>query len=117
MKYSFALVGAALALAACTQAQLTAAEQDVANAQAAVTQACAGTLAAAAKAQTVAKGGALNTVNDITSYAVKGCESEQAIAALAVNPASAAWLNGLATQINSVVAPSANVAPAATPAP
>ncbi len=101
----------ALALSSCSQTQLTQAEQDANAALSAVTQACAGAEAAKATAAGLAKGGAAATVANVGAYVDAACGTSAAIIAVAQNPTTAAWLNGLNESLNAAVA-TAPAAPA-----
>ncbi len=88
---------AALALAGCSSAQVTATAT-------AVQQACTDATQAEQTAQSLAKGGALSTVDSITSYVNAGCATATAIAALAENPTSVEWLGTLTGELDALAA-------------
>jgi hypothetical protein len=87
------LCGAALALlAGCGSDSLKTAQTVASLAVPAVQAACADAMGAAQVAGTTVKGGAANTVSQISTYVVAGCATAQAIAALARDSSSIAWL-------------------------
>jgi hypothetical protein len=92
-----AAVAALTGLAACTTAQ-------VQTTTAAVNTACQEALASASLAQGSLKGGALNTANSIATYVTAGCAGEQAIAAIANDPSTLAWLGQLKGQLDALKA-------------
>ena len=91
-------------LGACTSAQLTTAENDANAALNAVTLACAGAEKAAAQASSVAKGGAAATVANVSSYVTSACSTSAGIIAVAQEPSTVAWLNGLNDSLTAAVA-------------
>lgn len=118
------LIGATLSLAflilvsACSSTQLTQAEAQANAALNAVTATCAQVKATSAKVTPLASGGAANTVASVNSYLNGGCSTAAAIIAIAQDPSTVAWLNGLNDDLNAAVgnAPAATPAPSATPA-
>lgn len=92
-----ALAGCSTAQVASTQAVLTAIPADLAAA-------CATASSAAAIAQATVKGGAANTVSNVASYVTAGCATGQAIATLAADPSSTAWVEGLTAQLKAAPA-------------
>lgn len=77
-----------LGVASCTPAQVQTAQTTVAALQIACTEAqAAGSLASG-----VVKGGAANTVATINSYVTPACATTDAIAKLAADPSSLAWI-------------------------
>lgn len=92
------LVGASLfAIAACTATQVNTALADV-------QAGCVVALTAANQAGAVTKGGAANTVADINQYLVSGCATTDAVAKLAADPTSVAWLNQQAGALQALTA-------------
>lgn len=77
-----------LAIAACQGSGVSTAINDV-------TTACNIAGQASAIAQNTVKGGALNTVNNIGAYVSAACGTASAIAAIANEPTTLAWLNQL----------------------
>lgn len=87
------LLAGSLALSACGGTLGTTVSTVAADA----TTACSVVLQNGKIAQAIVKGGALDTVNSIVNdYAIPACATESAIAAIAGNPGTVAWLNQLA---------------------
>jgi hypothetical protein len=82
----------AAVLAGCTAAEVQTAQTDLSASVTAVQAACADAMAAAKLAAATARGGAVNTVNSISSYITAGCATAQAVASLAANSSSVVWL-------------------------
>jgi hypothetical protein len=78
------LVGSTLV--ACTASQVSMAVADV-------QAACITAIQASNTAAGLTKGGAANTVASINAYLVAGCATADAVAKLAADPTSVAWLN------------------------
>jgi hypothetical protein len=110
-------VAMATALAACSSAQLSQAESDANAALNAVTAACQGAQTAEATAKVQTNGGAANTVASISSYVDAACGTSAAIIAVAQNPSTTTWLNGLNADLVAATATApAATAPASVPA-
>lgn len=77
---------------------------DTQTALADVQKACNVATTALSVAQAVLKGGALDTVNAVGAYVTASCSTASAIATLAANPTSVAWLNTLASSIDTTAA-------------
>lgn len=90
--YRNAVLALALALGACSASQVQNAQTAVAASVTAVQAACKDALAAATLASATAKGGAANTVSQVSGYIVAGCGTAQAVAALAADSSSLQWL-------------------------
>ena len=100
---AFALSGA-LALGACTTAQLqtavTAAQQDIVTA-------CNDAHTVVGQAQAQLKGGALDTANNIGAYVAGACGSAEGIAAVASSPTGLQWLGQLIGAVKALINPAA----------
>jgi hypothetical protein len=96
MKRNLAALGLALALAACSTAQIQ-------TGASAVQLACQDAMAAGSQAQASLKGGALDTANDIVAnYVMPACGTADAIAKIAADPTTAEWLGSLSTQLKTL---------------
>jgi hypothetical protein len=95
MRHVIFACAAARLLAACSSAQLSQAESDANAALNAVTLACQGAQTAEATAKAQTNGGAANTVAGISSYVDAACGTSASIIAVAQNPTTTTWLNGL----------------------
>ena len=99
----FALASLAL-LGACSTAQIASTQAVLATVPADLAAACATASSAAAIAQATVKGGASNTVSNISSYVTAGCGTAQAIATLAADPSSTEWVGNLTTAVKAASA-------------
>ena len=117
MRNALIFLAAALALAGCSATQLTQAESDANAALTAITAACQGAQTAEATAQGLAKGGAAATVSNVSSYVDAACGTSAAIIAVAQNPSTVTWLNGLNSDLTAAVATAPATAAPAAPAP
>lgn len=86
-----------LAVAACTGTQVNTAVADV-------QAGCVAALTASNTAAGLTKGGAANTVASINTYLVAGCATADAVAKLAADPTSVAWLNQQAGALQAIAA-------------
>lgn len=99
------LASTALAvLVACTPTQLTTVSTDIAAATAAISAACATAQTAETNAKAVVKGGAQNTVANISSYVDGGCADATLVAKLANDPTSLEWVGTLTGALNTLAA-------------
>lgn len=85
------LAASIVALAACSNIGST-----LATISADVATACSVASQAAGIAKGTVKGGALNTVDNLSAYVSGACGTAEAIAAVASNAGTVAWLNQLA---------------------
>lgn len=98
MKKKLALAAfAALGLFGCSSSQVSATAT-------AVQQACTDATQAEQTAESLAKGGALATVDSIAAYVNAGCSTATAIAALAESPSSVEWLGTLQGELSALAA-------------
>lgn len=79
-------------------------QSDITAATTAVQAACTDALTAGNVAAASTKGGAANTVASINQYVVAGCQTAQAVAALAANSSSVAWLEQQTGALQAVAA-------------
>jgi len=82
-------------LASCSATQVASTQTALAAIPADLAAACATAQKASGIASATVKGGAANTVANITQYVTAGCATGEAIATLAADPTSTAWLNGM----------------------
>jgi hypothetical protein len=94
-----ACYSAVLLLGACSSAQVASTQTILAAIPADLAAACATAQKASGIASAVVKGGAANTVASISQYVTAGCSTGEAIATLAADPTSTAWLNGLTASL------------------
>ena len=87
-------------LSACTEGQLAVAGR----AAAALETACQDATAASTLALAVLKGGARDTAAEISAYVEAGCQGSASLAALAADPSSLDWVEGLASTIRALIA-------------
>lgn len=96
-----------LALAACSTADLNKTVAVIGTVAAATQAACTDATDVAGKAQTQAKGGALNTVNNIVSYVNSVCSTATTVANAAQDPSTIQWVSNLAGMLKAIVNPPA----------
>jgi len=107
--FKWIFLAAIIGLAAfrCTPAQIQTATTEI---SAGITAACGDATQTLAVAQTQAKGGALNTVNNLAPYVIGACATAQAVAALAQNSGTLQWLG----QLTGMLSATATVPPVST---
>jgi hypothetical protein len=91
-----AMTTACALVVSCTAAQVATTQTVLAAVPAELAAACATAQKASGIASATVKGGAANTVANITAYVDAGCATGGAIAALAADPTSTEWVKGLA---------------------
>jgi hypothetical protein len=96
------LLASAVALASCKTSDLSQTQQVLAQLPAALQGACSTALAAANLASGTVRGGAANTVAQITAGVVVGCTTAEGIAKLAADPSSTEWLGIQTGTLNAV---------------
>lgn len=110
MRKFIPVVAVAILCAACSTAQLTAAQSDISTG---IADACKDVLASAAVATAAAP--ANNKVAAIAGYATGACTLAGPVAALVQNSATLQWLGSLQGQLSAAAAP-ATATTAAKPA-
>lgn len=103
--YRYAILALALALGACSASQVSQTQSVLSASVQAVQAACTDAQAAGALASMTARGGAVATVQTINTYVLAGCGTAQAVAALAANSSSVAWLGEQTGQLKAAVKP------------
>lgn len=104
----------ALALASCSATSTQTAATVATAVASSIAPACATASQTLGVAQGTVKGGALNTVNSIGTYVTAACATGEAMAAIATNPDTVAWLGQLNAGLGALV--QAAKAPSSAPA-
>lgn len=86
-------------LAGCSAAQEQKTVALANTALSAAQSACAGATQIAATATGIARGGAANTVGAIAGFVTATCNADALIVAVAKDPSTAAWVQGLGTAL------------------
>jgi len=102
-KLAFLAVIVGLAAFRCTPAQIQTATTEI---SAGIQAACGDANNALAVGQAVAKGGALNTVNNLAPYVIGACATASAVAALAQNSGTLQWIGQLTGMLSATTATS-----------
>lgn len=102
--YTIALASL-LVLGACSASQVAQTQSALSASVGAVQAACKDAQAAGAVANMTARGGAVATVNTINAYVLAGCGTAQAVAALAADSSSVAWLGEQTGQLKAAAKP------------
>ena len=97
-------------LAACSTAQLAQTQAVITAVPSDVAGACAVVNKNEGIAQGVLKGGAANTVASVTPYIDSVCATSEAMAAVANDPTTAAWIKGLNATVVTAIGNSATPA-------
>jgi hypothetical protein len=105
MKRILFAAAALLALASCSPSQVAQTQAALSASVTAVQAACKDAQAAGAVARDTVKGGAVATVNTINTYVLAGCGTAQAVAALAADSSSVAWLGEQTGQLKAAAQP------------
>lgn len=100
-----AILVACLALGACSTVQLDSAVAIAGTISAATQAACTDAQSVGSQAQTQAKGGALNTVNNLVSYVDSVCSTATTVAKAASDPSTVQWVSNLAGMLKAIVNP------------